>query len=177
MERLDPMKAELIGLLRGEGSYYNSCSTYLQYYPERKKTYIKRNKRTIYIQFANHDTNLLKHFKNLVKIVYSYELSLNFDRIRICKRSIIEDLLKYSKYGYLNWDVPFEILKGSEDLKIGFLRGFFDGEGTVSNTIRMFSTNKEALKKVSLLLDQLNIKNTFNGPYCKENRKPYFMFI
>ncbi len=39
----------------------------------------------------------------------------------------------------------------------------------------MFSTNKIGLKQVSLLLKDLKIKHTMQGPNFKENRKPSYI--
>ena len=174
LEEFSPEKAEIIGLLCAEGSYYNSFTDCWLYYPNRDKSYFRKNKQTTYIQFANFDINLLNHFKNLVYEVYNYNASFSSDRIRICNRNVIKDLLKYTDYGHLKCKVPVNVLKGDNDVKIRFIRGFFDGEGTTSTTVRMFSTNERGLRNISLLLEQLNIKNTFNGPCYKEGRKPYF---
>jgi len=142
-----PAKAEIIGLLCAEGSYYNSFKDCWLYYPDRNKYYFRKNKQTVYIQFANFDLKLLNHFKELIHEIYNYNVSVCSDRIRICKRDIIKDLLKYTDYGHLKWKVPINVLKGNEDVKIKFIRGFFDGEGTTSTTVRMFSTNEIELKK------------------------------
>ena len=39
----------------------------------------------------------------------------------------------------------------------------------------MFSTNKKGLKQISMLLDDLEINHTFQGPIIKENRKPSYI--
>jgi len=71
--------------------------------------------------------------------------------------------------------VPKLVKKGSINVKISFLRGYFDGDGTVSGSYRMFSCNNRGLLQVSSLLDDLCIKHTLQGPILKENRKPAFI--
>ncbi len=171
---ITPEKAEIIGLLCAEGSFHDYTSTFMEYYKDRKKSYLKKNKRSIYIQFANFDEKLLLHFKDLINKVYGYDVPINKDRVRICRRSLIDDLLKYTDYGHLKWEIPNSVKKGSKDIKIKFIRGFFDGDGTISTTVRMFSTNELSLRGISDLLKEIGIKNNFNGPCIRESRKPYF---
>jgi hypothetical protein len=165
-------KAEIIGLLCSEGSFTKSMSRYYVYNRKRNGIYLK-NKFTKYIQFANSDYKLLVHFRNLIKREYNYSVNIEKDRIRICKRFIIKDLLKYSDYGHLKWNVPSQIFGGSVNIKISFLRGYFDGDGTSSSIARFFSTNKFGLLNVSVLLDNLQVRHTFQGPILKEGKKTF----
>ena len=175
--KISPEIAEIIGLLCAEGSYHKYSKKYWEYYNNRDKYYF-RKRNTVYIQFANYDKKLLIQFKNLVKKAYNYEASSSWDRIRICKRNVIKDLLKYTDYGHLKWKVPKEIINNNDKVKIRFLRGYFDGDGTISNTTRIFSNNKKSLKKVGVILNSLSIKNTFNGPIIRRNREPsYYIYI
>ena len=177
MEKISPEKAEILGLLCAEGSYYEGTSQYYEHYPERNKTYLKNHK-TKYIQFGNFDKKLLNHFKFLIKKEYNHDINLSWDRARICKRIIIEDILKCTPFGVLKWKVPTEVIKGNKTIKIKFLRGYFDGDGTVSSQVRMFSSNKDSLEKVSQLLTSVGINNLFKGPYFRKNRKPsYYIYI
>mgnify|MGYP001589606888 CR=1 FL=1 len=169
--------AEIIGLLCAEGSYHNYSKKYWEYYKDRNKHYF-RNRKTVYIQFANYDKKLLAHFRGLIKRVYNYDASLSWDRIRICKRRVIKNLLNYTKYGHLKWKIPKDIINGSKIIKIRFLRGYFDGDGTAVNSMGFFSTNKKSLKKVSMILKSLSVENTFNGPIIRKDRKPsYYIYI
>jgi len=72
------------------------------------------------------------------------------------------------------WKVPESVMKGTRTTKLRFLRGFFEGDGTISNRIRFFSTNLNGLKQISFLLNQLEIKNKINGPIIKRERKPFY---
>lgn len=166
-------KAEIIGLLCAEGNYYDKRTSYFEYYKDRKKYYYKKNKRCVFIQFGNFDKRLLKRFQILVQKEYNYCPPINKDRVRICKRDVIKDLLNYSNYGCLLWDVPSEIMS-SEELMCGFLRGYLEGDGSVKRKIRFSSANINGLKKVKYMLDSLGIKSGFNGPYIRKNKEPQY---
>ena len=175
---ITPEKAEIIGLLCAEGSYQEYFNSGWEYYRNRKKYYFRNKKRSVYLQFANYDKKLLYHFKKLIMKIYSYNAPISFDRVRIFKRDVIKDLLRYTLYGHLRWNVPKEVIKGIRKVKIKFIRGYFDGDGTASNTIRIFSNNKDALKQVSSLLNSLFIETTFNGPIIRKNREPsYYIYV
>ena len=102
-------KAEIIGLLCAEGNYHNKVTRYWQYYSNRNKSYYV-NHRNMHIQFGNLNVKLLNKFHKLLQIEYSYFPKIYKDRIKICRRDIIKDLVKYSDYGTLKWHVPKEIL-------------------------------------------------------------------
>ncbi len=173
-------KAEIVGFLCAEGNYYNKFSDYLQYYPNRGKNgkHYKIHKRNIYIQFANFNQKILKRFYNLLEAEYNYSPRIYSDRIKICRRDIIRDLIKCSNYGCLKWSIPKEI-KNNTNLAIRFLYGYFEGDGcSRENKIVFSSSNFNGLKQVRTLLDKLSINNTLQGPYFRKNREPeYFVYI
>ncbi len=169
---ITPEKAEIIGLLCAEGSHIIQFSNYLQYYKNRKKYYLKRNDKSERIEFFNNDQKLLLHLKLLLKKVYNYEVNISGNKIRICKNHVIYDLLKYSEYKNMEWRVPKEVTLGNKKIILRFIRGYFDGDGTVSNRLRMFSTNKIGLKQVFRLLNKIGIRCNLVGPEIKPDRKP-----
>lgn len=163
--------AEIIGLLCAEGSHTISFSTYI----EKKRNYLRKNKRTEYIQFANNDEKLQKHFQDLIIKEYNHKINYYFDRSRICKISIIKDIINLTELGHLKWRVPKQVIKGNKELKIKFLRGYFDGDGTASGIPRFFSTNQQGLIQVSKMLDNFKIRHTIQGPIIKKNKKPSYV--
>ncbi len=172
---MDGNKAEVIGLLCAEGNYYDERSSYFQYYPERKKSYFKRNKRTVYIQFANFDEKLLKRFQHLIKKVYGYSPRLNSDRVRICRRKAITDLLKFTNYGCLNWKMPPQILK-NKNLLSRFIKGYFEGDGShCKNKICFSSSNYKGLTQVKKGLEILKIKSSLYGPYQRRGKEKEYL--
>ena len=171
-------KAEIIGLLCAEGNYYNKISSYWQFYKDRNKHYYMNNKRSVYIQFGNFDIRLLKKFQKLLLKEYNYSPKVEKDRVRICKRFIINNLLNYSNYGCLNWKVPFGVMYNRKIIPM-FLRGYFEGDGCFcKNKIVFSSCNLRGLKQIKKLLYKLNIKSTIQGPFIRKNKKPsYFVYI
>ncbi len=171
-------KAEIIGLLCAEGNYYDRRISYLQYDKNRKKSYYRKNKRCVYIQFSNHDPRLLKRFKFLMEIKYKYSPNINKDRIRICNREVIRELISYSNYGCLNWRASSDFLNNKK-LICRFLHGYFEGDGHFSNKKIVFSSsNIIGLKQVKVLLNKLDINTTLQGPFIRENKKnSYHLYI
>ena len=169
-------KAEIIGLLCAEGNYYDKRSSYFEYYKNKQKYYYKTKKRNVYIQFANFNLGLLDQFQNLIKLEYNYDVKIHEDRIRICKRDVINDLISYSDYGCLKWEVPSDIMNNN-NLAIPFLRGYFEGDGC-ANKVRFSSSNIKGLIQVKKILDSLEITNTIQGPWMRLNREPnYELYI
>ena len=164
--------AEIIGLLCAEGCYINTRTSY--WGKERGKLRYRKNKLQKRIEFGNIDIRLLNHFKKLIEKEFDYTPGLGKDRARICKGDIIDKILVYTPLGNLKWKVPEEILNGENKIRLKFIRGFFEGDGTISNRVRIFSTNLKGLRQISFMLNQLEIKNKINGPTLKPKRKPFY---
>jgi len=169
-------QAEIVGLLCAEGNYYDKRSSGWEYHCKRRKSYWRTNKRTVYIQFCNYNIQLLKWFQYLVKEVYGFLPNKQWDRVRICRRVIIADLLQYYKPGGLNWRVSKEVMENKQ-LIPRFIRGYFEGDGCSSRDIRFSSINFSALQQVQYLLTQIQIDSNIQGPYISKNprRKPNYL--
>ena len=177
MEEISQNKAEILGLLCSEGSNIITTSKYWEYNSIRKKKYFK-NRTKNYVQFANYNPKLLDYFRELVEIEYNYKASKSWDRIRICKKTVTKEIIKYTNLGHLKWDVPECIMKGESYVKARFIKGFFEGDGTMSRQIIIYSTNKKGLEKISLILNDLKIKSTLNETKLRPKRKPfYYIYI
>lgn len=159
--------------LCAEGCYIDSINYYYAYDKRRDRIYFRKH-RQIRIEFGNKNQKILDRFQDLVFAEYNYKSSRATDRIKICKRNIIYDILSYTQLGHSSWTVPKAILNCSKIVKIAFLKGYFDGDGTLSNRCRFFSTNKGSLQKVSQLLKTIKIGHIFHGPTLKENKKPMY---
>ena len=140
-----------------------------------KDRFFKNNK-SERIEFYNKDLKLLLHYKKLLNKEFNYKPNITkHSKINICKRDIIRNITSYVDIGHMKWAVPISINKSENNIKIAFLRGYFDGDGTSSNRVRFFSSNKKGLMQVSNILNNLKFKHTFQGPIIKENRKPSFI--
>jgi len=163
--------AEILGLLCAEGCHVISYSSYWE--KERDKKRYRKNKKSERIEFYNKDIKLLTHFQKLLYTCFGYNARITKDnKVNIGNRKIINKLIQYTQLGHLNWQVPDFVNKGSTMLKIKFLRGYFDGDGTCSSRIRFFSTNEAGLKQISFLLNSMKISHKFQKPELKQNRKP-----
>jgi intein/homing endonuclease len=76
-----------------------------------------------------------------------------------------------------NWFIPYEVLNASKDVRVNWLRAFFDDEGTVEKSrlrIRIKSVNLKGLEQVKAMLEELGICCTLTGPNCD---KTWFLSI
>jgi len=181
-EKLDmlPEKAEIIGFLCAEGSHYKYDTSYYQYFKNRNKSYPIRQKIEA-VEFTNNNRTLQRRFANLIKTVYNYKLNVHgvtsSQKITIKRKNVIKDLLSYTDFGCLRWNIPNEISKGSNEIKRSFIRGFFDGDGSADRRrIRFASVNLKALKKLKKILESFNFNPKIYGPYKskKKNRKDIY---
>ena len=171
MEKMTPEFAEILGLLCAEGHY--SLRRYSFQGMDRGRPRYYKNQKSEHIEFYNKDIKLLNRFQELLNKEFEYYPKITKNgKINICRRDIIRKVLDRTSLGHLKWKVPESVINSSHDIKISFIRGYFDGDGTASNRIRFFSTNEYGLKQVSQLLASLNIKHTIPKSILKEHRKP-----
>jgi intein/homing endonuclease len=91
--------------------------------------------------------------------------------------------LKYTDFGCQKWTVPSPILESNRLVKAAFIRGFFDGDGSVDYVgkkiprIRFGSSNFNGLKMLSKLLKSINLEHSLNGPYLQNNKLPLFELL
>ncbi|MBI2124445.1 hypothetical protein HYT92_01510 [Candidatus Pacearchaeota archaeon] len=174
MKNLTPAFAEIIGLLCAEGSHIISYSNYWGTDRGRKRFY--KNDKSERIEISNKDKLLLLHYSQLLLKEFNYVAkSTKHYKVNICKMSIIKEIIGCTELGHTKWKVPDFIIQSGNEVKVAFIRGYFDGDGTVSNSIRMFSTNNSGLNQVSKLLQDLGFKPYFEKPMIKENRKPLYV--
>jgi len=179
-QNLSPAKAEILGLLCAEGSYYKYLTVYNEFFKNRGRYYtIIKNVEAI--EFTNLNDTLLQHFRELMLSVYDYapkptgvKTSM---KIRIKKKSVIKDLLKYSDFGCMKWRVPKEFFNSHVAIKASFIRGLFDGDGSINNNyIRLVSINKIGITGVKKLLKSINIESRLRGPRpIRGNRRPQYV--
>jgi intein/homing endonuclease len=174
MKNLTPELSEIIGLLCAEGSHVVASSSYWGNDGGKPRYY--KNHKSNRIEFSNEDKKLLEHYQNLLKIVFDYETKITKDnKVNICKKDIVDEIINHTELGHLIWNVPKTILGGDDISKIRFLRGFLDGDGSLTNNlVRFFSTNKNGLDNISKLLNDLGMKHTFQKPMMKKGRKPLY---
>ena len=168
--------AEILGLLYSDGTFREYLSSYIRYDKRRPNPY-RANQIKRFIEFTNTDFRLLKHFKNIVNKEFEYDPQIthsnhNVFRVSIVKNTVLNELCKYIKKGKDNWVAPESIINGKNILKVAFLRGFFDGDGSVdfSNRgkiprIRITSVNFTGIKQLDKMCKSLGLECNINGPY------------
>lgn len=187
MNQITPEKAEILGLLCAEGNYRGYIAVYFEKNRKRKAVYLRECWKEI-IEFSNTDIPLLKHFVNLLFKEYGYRPKIiksnnNVFRVCIAKNNVIRNLLKFTDFGCLKWTVPSSILKSNRLVKAAFIRGFFDGDGSVDYVdkkiprIRFGSSNFEGLIILSKMLKSLDLKHSLNGPYFQYNKLSSFELL
>jgi len=180
-------KAEIIGLIYSDGNYRNYKTTYKEFDKRRNKTYTRHQRKRI-IEFANTDIRLLKRFITLLVKEYGYRPKItlsnkNVFRVCITKNFVLDDLLQENNFGTLNWFIPTQILNSDKKVKAAFIRGIFDGDGSIDFAdkkiprIRISSRNLTGLKQLKELLQFLNINSKVNGPYKGLNRNSIYELL
>ena len=154
---LNPEKAEILGLLCAEGSHYKYPCTYMGWSRNPNKKY-KRTQIFEGVNFNNNDKRLLNHFRRLMLKVYDYAPRITGVskslRIHIKKKSVVQNLLEFTDFGYAKWQVPKNIQNSNARIKSAFIRGLYEGDGTkLQRTSRngyfidFNMKNKEALRQ------------------------------
>ena len=167
--------AEILGLLCAEGSHIISFSNYWEKF--RGKLRYRKNKKSERIEFYNKDLKLLCHYQDLLLREFAHSTNITkHGKINLGKKEIINKIIGHTKIGHLQWRVPPSVMNSDfKMIKLRFLRGYFDGDGTASGTIRMFTSNPIGAREISKLLSQLTFKHTIQGPIIRKSRKPSYV--
>lgn len=149
--------AYILGVLAGDG--------YLDYSDKRRNWQIGLGA-TDREFVDNFYKILLNFFKIKPTLSFRKRNNLNWRSLYVCKLcskeacDYINSIGEFKKY---NWFIPNSIKKSNSDIKCSFLRGFFDSEGEIDKSIGRVgatSMNYLGLMEVSLMLGELNIRNT-----------------
>lgn len=92
-------------------------------------------------------------------------------------KMLVQYLQRFGKFGKYIWDVPDSVMRSDFTIKINFLKGVFDAEGSVKGTpepreVTFTSVNKTAASDVNGLLRELGIKSKLR-PETRKNGKTY----
>lgn len=184
---LSKEKAEILGLLCSDGNYRNYNTTYKEFDKRRNNTYTRHQNKRI-IEFANTNLELLEHFRKLLNKEYNYYPNIilsnkNVFRICITKNNVIDDLIGIANFGSSKWSITDEIILGNGVIKRAFIRGVFDGDGSVDFAvkkiprIRISSINLRSLKQINKLLQSLSIDSEILGPYKRNKREDCYELL
>ncbi len=165
---VEVMKAALCGFLAGDGSVQVRKGKSFSHYQ---------------LDFFPDDIRMLKKYLSLMKRVYKTIPSItrrdNVFAARLFQKFIVLDLLKISKFGVYNWNIPNWIMKNDLNKK-AWLRAFFSAEGYVNQKyIKTQSVNLIGISKVSHLLDSMDISHRvyYYKPKNTNHSKVALLFI
>jgi DNA-binding transcriptional regulator WhiA len=167
-EKLTVEKAEIIGLLCAEGSHYRYSCTYMGWARDSNKKY-RRTQLVEGVEFTNLDKKLLEHFRKLLMKVYGYAPRITGVptslKIRIKKKAVVKDLIKFTDFGHNKWRVPKAVKNGDSSIVSAFVRGLYEGDGIKlqrpsKNTyfVGFNMKNIRALKQLRTLIEKFGIK-------------------
>jgi len=180
-------KANIIGLLCSDGNYREYVSRYIEFDKKRNKYYNRvQNKRIM--EFANTNILLLQKFQELLNFVYGYKPNIIFSnnrtyRVCIVKKYVIDDILRYVVLGNNKWYVPKFVMEGNDAVKLGFIQGYFDGDGSIDlnqgkyTRVRFGSINLNGLKQLKKILEDLKMECSLNGPYKRIGKKDAYEIL
>ncbi len=172
MTSITPEFAEILGLLCSEGSHIIAYSNYYSKTEKRNRVNAKSER----IEFYNKDKRLILHYQDLLLKEFDYKTKITkHGKINIGNRRIINFIIEQTELGHLKWKIPQSVLTGDQIILASFVRGYFDGDGTASKSLRMFSCNQQGLIQVSKLLNKLGIPSNWQTPMLKNKRKPLYV--
>lgn len=131
-----------------------------------------------YIQITNLNKNIqtfVKQWFTKMSITYSEETKINkIGGTSTCVRgfsTVLSSLLtELMGHGARNKFVPVEAYNAPEEFIIGFLDGYFSGDGTVTKTeIRATSASKKLIEGINMLCSRLNIFGKTSVTRIKSN--------
>ncbi len=155
-KEINPHFAKILGFYLGDGNY------------EKDR-----------ITFSEQREEVAKYYQNLIKRVFELESNItfreskNYWQLRVYSR-VISQLFKQifnQKNKTLDGEIPSLILKSSDESLAGFISGFFDAEGYVSNRVAFGINNSVLAKQFQFVLLRLGIISSINQ--YNNNKNPY----
>jgi site-specific recombinase XerD len=140
---MDPALARLVGYILGDGVVSKVRRGVIIYDKDRKN-----------LEF--YQRIIIEKFKGNAKIEKNPET--NSYRLNYYSEQFVEFLLGLGMGVHLNLKrVPHQIMNATRDEIMGFIAGFYDAEGNSNDAPRFFSSSKDLLKDVQMLLLRLGI--------------------
>ena len=130
--------------------------------------------RKIYsIRYVNKEDALVKQFVHDVKKEFDRKVvSLKKHEHEVSGKRIYSLLTYLGAAKSFTWFISEHIINASDNIRIEWLKAFFDDESHVSlrnKRIVLNMVNKKGLEQVQALLKDFDIKSTLNGPYkCRQ---------
>ncbi len=155
--KLNEDLAYILGVLCGDG--------YMDYSNDR---------RTHYIGLSATDKEFVDNFKSVLHNYFKIKPTNEFRKsrkinwrdqyiTRMCSKEACDFINKLGRFGKFEWNIPEAIMNSDNNLRIFFLKGFFDSEGEIdkqSGRVGATSANFIGLNQIGKLLKDLKINFT-----------------
>jgi len=172
--------AWILGVMCGDGCLENHGRTHRISLNTTQKEFGK--------EFVNNINKIFHLKEKFNERIVTNNNNSRYYKIQIGGQQLCSFFLKIGKFGCFKWRVPLDIINGNKKIKQGFLRGFYDSEGSINTyrekykKIRAVSVNKKGLKEVSNLLKDNGInvnlikeKNCYSLNIYKKNHIGAFL--
>ncbi len=118
------------------------------------------------IRISTKDESIMEFVKNFVKTTLNSNISVNYrdNSVYFVNKGFYEFMRKIINSGAENKNIPEFILKGDKTIKLAFLGGLISGDGYVSKDgrVQIYTTSKQLLGQLHILLSSLGILYTVN---------------
>jgi hypothetical protein len=126
-----------------------------------------QKRRRYQIGYCNTCDKLLKEFEEDIKKQFNIKPQKKAIEIRTRSKRIFERISELGGGNSRKWFIGQEIINSEKNVKIQWIRAFFDDECTFEETsgrIRVKSVNKSGLNQIKELLGDLRINSNITGP-------------
>ena len=130
--------------------------------------------------YCNNNHRLLDKFQRDFSKTFGVKMKMRRKKGEVSISSIRihkEIRNKFGDFGSKKWRIPPSIKNSSKEIKLEWLKSFFEDEAYCEekyNRLKTKSVNLEGLKEIKELLNSLNIFSTLTGPNCD---KSYYLTI
>ena len=126
------------------------------------------------VRFGNKDRNLVDDYCELFRTLFNRDpriyKTVDFYNVEVCSVDIAEffDRIGAAKSCY-KVTIPNCVLQSPKEVIIEFLKGYYEGDGTVcikpngTGTVSVSSKSAEMLQQIQLILQNIGIESTFYG--------------
>jgi hypothetical protein len=143
------------------------------------KTKEKGRKNTAVTGYYNKNQKLLDKFRKDFSKIFGVKMKMTKNKsVSVRSIRIYKELIKrFGKFGSWEWRIPEIVKKSSAEIKIEWLKAFFEDEAYHEkeyNRLKTKSVNLRGLKDVKELLDFLGVFSSLTGPNCD---RTYYLTI
>jgi len=131
------------------------------------------------VGYYNNNQKLLNKFRDDFSKLFNVRMKMRKNRdVYVRSIRIFKELTeKFGNFDSKKWRIPLEIKKASKEIKLGWLKAFFEDEAYHEkkyNRLKTKSVNYDGLNDTQEILTSLGIFSSLTGPNCD---KSYYLTI